>query len=86
VWETRVAYFFGRYVDLVCEDVVDERFCDGEVESDHQLAEGLLVGKRVPSFVKDVIDVTDVGTTISLLFSIQGLGRSISVVEMLLMA
>src|ERR1700736_6378189 len=33
----------GRHVDLVCEDVVDEGSCDGEVESDHQLAEGLSV-------------------------------------------
>ncbi len=42
--ETRVGHFFsGTYVDLVCEDIVDEPFCDGEVESDHQLAEGLLV-------------------------------------------
>src|SRR5260370_41331173 len=31
----------GRHVDLICEDVVDEGSCDGEVESDHQLAEGL---------------------------------------------
>src|ERR1700682_4256701 len=33
----------GRHVDLICEDVVDEGSCDGEVESDHQLAEGLSV-------------------------------------------
>jgi hypothetical protein len=32
-----------RYVDLVCEDFIDERFGDGEVESDEQLVQGLSV-------------------------------------------
>ena len=31
----------GRHVDLVCEDVIDERSGDGEVESDEQLVQGL---------------------------------------------
>src|SRR5258708_33552332 len=32
-----------RYVDLVCEDVIDERSGDGEVESKEQLVQGLSV-------------------------------------------
>jgi hypothetical protein len=32
-----------RYVDLVCEDVIDERSGDGEVESEEQLVQGLSV-------------------------------------------
>jgi hypothetical protein len=32
-----------RYVDLICEDVVDEGSGDGEVESEEQLVQGLSV-------------------------------------------
>src|SRR5258708_21878348 len=32
-----------RYVDLVCEDVINERSGDGEVESAEQLEQGLSV-------------------------------------------
>jgi hypothetical protein len=34
-----------RYVDLVCEDVIDERSGHGEVESDEQLVQGLSVAR-----------------------------------------
>jgi hypothetical protein len=32
-----------RHVDLICEVVVDEASCDGEVESEEQLVQGLSV-------------------------------------------
>lgn len=44
----------GRHVDLICEDVVDEGSCDGEVESDHQLAEGLSVAANEHGHANEV--------------------------------
>lgn len=31
----------GWWVDLIGEDVIDERFCDGEIEADQQLVQAL---------------------------------------------